>query len=70
VSQHQNPEDFVFRRRPRLAARVNTFRAAYHLGRLGIIFVGAERDAPAEGRTLPSRPPGHCPRDGRTDYRT
>jgi len=28
---------------------------------LGIIFVGAERDAPAEGRTLPSRPPGHCP---------
>jgi hypothetical protein len=69
VYQHQNPEDFVFRHRPGSPPESILSGAAYHLGRLGIIFVGAERDAPAEGRTLPSRPPGHCPRDGQTDYR-
>jgi hypothetical protein len=37
VSQHQYPEDFVFRRRPGLAARVDTIRAPIMWAELGII---------------------------------
>ena len=60
MSQHQYPEDFAFRRRPGLAARVDTIRAPIMWAELGIISQ-ALNGTPAEGRTLPSGPPGHCP---------
>jgi hypothetical protein len=69
VSKHQNPEDFVFRRRPRLAARVDAFRPPIMWAELGIILSALNETPPAKGRTLPRWATSTLPRDSPSDYR-
>ena len=62
MSHVQYPQDFAFRRRPWLAARVNTFRAANHVAELGII-LSALNGTPRQRATR------ILPRDSQPDYR-
>ena len=68
MSQHQYPEDFAFRRRPGLAARVDTIRAPIMWAEQGIISQ-ALNGTPRRGQDSAQWATRTLPRDGQPDYR-